>query len=216
MQSFLLSQHCSSEPSLRPKSKVCTGCKRDLLLDDFSAHKGGKYGKHSRCRGCDSAYQKAHLSDPKNYKRRKETHARWHKENKDRLAAVRAESYRNRRSRHLAWMAACRAKKKGIPYTLTDADVAEIQKRIDAGRCEMTGTPFDLSGKKTFNSPSIDRIDSTGGYTMDNIRIVCHAMNAAMGTWGEGPVWEMFQNWLMVAPARKRRGRKCSVASATQ
>jgi hypothetical protein len=71
----------------------------------------------------------------------------------------------------------------------------DIQRRIDAGACEITGTSFDLSAGKKFNSPSIDRIDPSRGYEPDNIRIVCFAMNAAMGEWGEEPVWRMFKNW---------------------
>lgn len=34
-------------------------------------------------------------------------------------------------------------------------------------------------------APSIDRKDSTKGYTRENCRIVCAAANFAMNTWGD-------------------------------
>jgi hypothetical protein len=34
-------------------------------------------------------------------------------------------------------------------------------------------------------SPSIDRIDTVGGYTTDNVRLVCVAANFALNQWGD-------------------------------
>lgn len=34
--------------------------------------------------------------------------------------------------------------------------------------------------------PSIDRIDTTRGYTPDNVRLVCAAVNLALNQFGEG------------------------------
>ena len=34
-------------------------------------------------------------------------------------------------------------------------------------------------------APSLDRISSRGGYTADNVRLVCIAVNFGMGQWGE-------------------------------
>ena len=55
----------------------------------------------------------------------------------------------------------------------------------------MTGIAFcfDLlkSAKDRFTpfSPSLDRIDCTGGYTKDNVRLICTALNLGLNTWGE-------------------------------
>lgn len=56
-------------------------------------------------------------------------------------------------------------------------------------RCAVTGTEFDLvqihkNHGRPF-APSVDRIDSSKGYTLDNIRLVCLAANYAMNQWGE-------------------------------
>lgn len=88
-----------------------------------------------------------------------------------------------------------RCRKRGLEFDL-GAHVAEIQRRIDAGVCELTGVPFDLSPGRKFSSPRIDRIDPRKGYTYDNIRIVLNLVNAALGDWGEVTLREVMQKWL--------------------
>lgn len=58
------------------------------------------------------------------------------------------------------------------------------------GRCSVSGIPFDLnkcvaSRRRPF-AVSIDRIDCSAGYTKENCRIVCVAVNYAMSDWGLG------------------------------
>ena len=89
------------------------------------------------------------------------------------------------RASRLVRQATIRAAEKGLPCAL---DRAEIAARIRAGRCAVTGVPFDFSLRKDREqhvapfAPSIDRIDSSKGYTMDNVQIVVWAYNAAKGT----------------------------------
>jgi len=71
----------------------------------------------------------------------------------------------------------------------------EIQERIDAGVCEISGVPFNLREGRTFDSPSIDRIDPSRGYTYANIRLICHAMNSALGDWGEEKLLAILRMW---------------------
>lgn len=58
------------------------------------------------------------------------------------------------------------------------------------GRCAVSGIAFTLERfhdalvKHPF-APSIDRRLSSGGYTEDNVRLVCVAVNFGMGQWGE-------------------------------
>ena len=177
------------------KSKVCTKCLKELPIELFAAHKDGKYGKQAMCRQCDSKRGKEYLNKPGKRKRRAETTAKWYVENKLSIKKKKDESWVKRRALHLAWEANRRAKRKGISFELNENDIADIQKRIDIGYCELTGTPLSLTNGRNFNSPSIDRIDCSKGYAMDNIRIVCHLMNAAMSDWGEEKAWEVFQNW---------------------
>ena len=86
--------------------------------------------------------------------------------------------------RALAGNIAHRAKRKGgaaIPIE-TLRHIAERS----GGRCEVSGMPFYFGAEKRhFRQPSIDRIDSARGYELDNLRLVCLAVNYCMSQWGE-------------------------------
>lgn len=94
--------------------------------------------------------------------------------------------YKNRRLKKMLANARGRSKRKDRPYDL-DIHFDELQKRLDKGVCEVTSIPFNLDNDQGFawDSPSLDRIDATKGYTYDNTRIVIYALNAAFGSWGE-------------------------------
>lgn len=64
-----------------------------------------------------------------------------------------------------------RARKKGLEHTITPEDVA----RVDNDVCPYLNIPLEWGqgrGVRMDNSKSLDRIDSSRGYTPDNI-IVC-------------------------------------------
>lgn len=127
--------------------------------------------------------------------KRKKTQAQWYLEKKSDIAAKKRKSWLTRRALHLCWEARRRAARKGIPCDLNDVEIARIQAAIDAGKCEITGSPFDLEGFHVWNAPSLDQIKPGHGYVPGNIRVVCRAMNCAMQEWGEDDVWKMFQYW---------------------
>lgn len=77
------------------------------------------------------------------------------------------------------------AKKKGIPVTLT---VAQVTKKLAPGVCSMTGIAFQQSGTRKHRNPfvaSIDRIESAGPYSDENCRAVIWAVNCARHTWND-------------------------------
>ena len=96
---------------------------------------------------------------------------------------------------------------RGIPFTLSIDDLRAVVRR-SGGHCEVSGLPLSVgsntSGKFVRRpwAPSLDRIDSTGGYTADNCRLVCCAVNFAMSAWGEDVLVEIAK-----AIARKRIAR---------
>lgn len=90
-----------------------------------------------------------------------------------------------------------RARQKQLPFDL-DEHRRSIKDRVYAGRCELTGLSLDLKARNAAagNSPSIDRIKPELGYVYDNIRIICHALNVALGSWGEDQTAALMQAWL--------------------
>ncbi|MCJ2085812.1 hypothetical protein MKK88_07375 [Methylobacterium sp. E-005] len=98
-----------------------------------------------------------------------------------------------------------RAQERGIAFAIDFEDVAAALTRSNL-RCEVTGLPFRMEtehdGYRQPWRPSIDRIRASGGYTADNIRIVCVAVNTAMADWGE----DVF--WAVVHAARRKRPPK--------
>lgn len=80
------------------------------------------------------------------------------------------------------------AKSRGISFLVEKDDVlgAFLEQN---GKCAMTGLPMDWMqkgkvgrGKRALMAPSIDRIDSGGNYTVDNIQIVLTIVNLMKGT----------------------------------
>lgn len=87
----------------------------------------------------------------------------------------------------LIFFAAKRASDAGREFNLTKENVAQ---RIEKGYCEVTGLPFDMDpGPRKHHSnpwaPSLDRKDSSKGYTPDNVQVVVAAYNYAKSEWSE-------------------------------
>lgn len=84
--------------------------------------------------------------------------------------------------------------RKGSPYLLTHYDLIELMVRSQ-GRCEISGIPFSdeqIPGcsRRPF-IPSIDRIKPKEPYVFDNCRLVCWAVNRALGEWGDEVFWRI-------------------------
>ena len=88
------------------------------------------------------------------------------------------------RAVHLLNNARRRARVLGVGFALTPE---WLEPKLAAGVCEVSGLPLvlRLNGGKGHRensfSPSLDRIDRTGPYTPENVRVVCWIYNRARG-----------------------------------
>ena len=104
------------------------------------------------------------------------------------------------RARALVRGACHRAKKTDVPFNLTES-LPDIEWVVDVGRCEMTGVRLDFTSvRRTWRSPSLDRIVPELGYVTGNVRVVCWGMNAALGTWGADVLLQMVCSWARFDP----------------
>lgn len=106
----------------------------------------------------------------------------------------------------LYYSAKSRAKRKNYEFALDQQDVFDMWDR-QAGKCSLTGLPMfehhvGRQLKRRPWMPSIDRIDSYRGYTKDNVRLVCFAVNVALNAWGEDVVLRLAGGMLHTAIER--------------
>lgn len=98
------------------------------------------------------------------------------------------------------------ARTRGIDFYLLPHHVSDLYEQ-SGGKCSLTGIPFEYyykTGDRTPPwAPSLDRIESSKGYTPENVRLVCVAVNMALNTWGEDVLHR-------IADHLKRKSRKNS------
>ena len=150
-------------------TKICNSCKEEKPFSDFTKNKAAPDGLQYKCSSCDVAYQK---------KRRAENpqqqldYQRSYQKNK-------RKDY-NYRLQMLINASKQRAKNKNREHNITVEDIKAIYPLN--GCCPIFGMKleFNSAGFRE-NSPSIDRIDSTKGYTPDNIQIISWKANRIKG-----------------------------------
>jgi hypothetical protein len=94
------------------------------------------------------------------------------------------------------------ARRRGQACTLT---LDDVQAMLRPMVCSVTGVPlswdWDGPGANPW-APSIDRIDGSDGYHLENVRVVCWAFNQARGAWPDGVVRTWVMSLVAGAPGR--------------
>jgi hypothetical protein len=87
-----------------------------------------------------------------------------------------------------------RARKKGMEATITERHVVAMLEK-QKFKCAITGIRFDdnipSGSKRRPFGASLDRIDPSRGYTVDNVRVVCAIVNLALSDFGEEAFYKM-------------------------
>lgn len=160
--------------------KKCSHCKEIKPLSEFSKTKTNKDGLSYLCRPCNRAETKA-------YRER-------HNERYYRNQCNVRNSFTGR-IKDMHHNCKTRAKIKGFDFDIEIDDIINLYAEQN-GRCAITNQEMDFksSNRKKANPfrISIDRIDSNGGYTKNNIRLVCWSVNQMKGDKTE----EEFKFWI--------------------
>ena len=150
----------------------------------------------------DKSYHRFHSKKwrKKHKSQHKKIYAQWLENNREYNSLRCKRWYIKNRARSIVSSAKNRSEKLGIPFNL-DQYIDAIQKRIDAGHCELSGVKFntELNRGKTRinpNAPSIDRIDPKQGYVYSNIRIIVFALNLMFLNWGHEEAFKIAEGWV--------------------
>lgn len=98
----------------------------------------------------------------------------------------------SKRHRKLHWTRylAQKANVRKVPGSIKlTGDMIEALNLQQNSKCLLTGTIFDIDSK--WYRPSIDRIDSNKGYTLDNIRLVAWIVNHSRGSLTDQEFFDM-------------------------
>jgi hypothetical protein len=155
--------------------RTCRRCGQDKPIEQFNPDRTRKDGYRNYCRTCAREYVRdwklRHPDKVKEY---------------NRLSRSGASLTVEGRAANLWHQAKRRSKNRGLEFSIDkDWVIAGIRR----GQCSLTGVRFDLAPTQKYHynprAPSLDRRDSKQGYTPDNVRIVCMAMNLALHEFGE-------------------------------
>lgn len=85
-----------------------------------------------------------------------------------------------------------RAKSKNIYFDITKEDLLNLWDKQN-GKCALTGLDmtYDRYKGRIYTNVSVDRIDSSKGYTKDNIQLVCMAANQAKSDLTDEELYEI-------------------------
>jgi len=137
--------------------KFCTKCRRVLPIDRFKKRRTGYY--ESWCRAC-------------TYQSRKKWFIGYRKRRAAERLAVASEWRRKNYATYTLMILKKRARDKRLPFNL------EISDLMLPDACPVLGIKLmNNRGKAKDNSPSVDRIAPSLGYTKGNVCIISHRAN---------------------------------------
>ena len=130
--------------SLLPKSKVCTGCGEEKLLEEFGRRKDGKYGRKSKCKVCTAECYKQYYQDNRekiaerqkqyyqdNKEKTSERKKQWRQDNKEQLTEKSKKYYQDNKEKRKQYVKENREKLKQYRH-----DNKEHRNELERTRCK--------------------------------------------------------------------------------
>lgn len=196
----------------RPQGKRCKRCRKIKPIAEFH-YRPERLRYRAECKDCYRTAMTARRDPEDNRRRVKE----WQKANPEKRSAQGKRSYGRLRTDLLRSVSKtltttrARSRRLGIECKITGADVAALY-HTQNGRCLLTGREMvwgigaaDPLGIHR-DAASIDRIDQTKGYSLDNIRLVTFQANFARNRFSDD---ELFAFCEAVLAARAANAEVC-------
>ncbi len=167
------------------KFKTCKDCLKEKPISQFYRRKDTPDKRTYCCMECENKRSVA-----------------WQASHKDHVSTWRLEWRRKspRQSLNVSLNGALRRCPTENPATI--GDVFDLWK-MQNGRCALTGLTMTWAqGKVLPTSITLDRIIPEKGYTIKNIRLICHAVNSFRGRMSDADMIDMAR--AIIAHAEKR------------
>lgn len=199
--------------------KICSKCKISHPLSMYYKNKNTKDGYHSQCNDCAKEYvlhnkEAIALKDKEYRTRTRESRILYEKEyrlrNKEALSLHSKQTYyQNKEDNHIKIMAnwerhmlkntKANAKRRSIECTLILSDI------VVPIKCPYLNIPLTrIIGKGIVSTnASLDRIDSTKGYTPDNIQVISYLANTIKNNATKEQLTIFAKNILKIHPINK-------------
>lgn len=100
-------------------------------------------------------------------------------------------------ARRVLYNASIRAGKRGCEFSLNENSLTELMKA--AKTCPVCGVDFTFDGGWKDSSMTLDRVDVNGGYTDDNVALICWRCNTVKSV-GNAEDHQRIADWM------KKRG----------
>ena len=176
-------------------------CKKCGVLKEYSEYyvdKARGYGVSCNCKECTRAYNRKHsmLDDSVAKRRARSLKNRDNIEMRKKAKDNSKKHYNSLLGRAKSLLKTTTRRSSKFGKVDNPVDIEFILERLKLGKCEVTGIAFDYDNKfntcKNPLSPSIDRIDSTKGYSKDNARIVLWQYNLMRGELTDDQLFDIF------------------------
>ena len=147
--------------------KKCKHCGVVKPLDLFVKNKGCKDERTNKCKDCEAGWKQQYYSRNKQHitdrnRSYRDNNPKWYSRSLE------------QRLRYVIQLGVSRAK-KNIEWNLSLAFLTKLWEKQE-GICVYSGVPLSYEDNHP-HTVSLDRIDSSKGYTEDNVQFVCTIVN---------------------------------------
>ena len=148
--------------------RTCRVCGSEKPLFEFVKNSQSKNGRTRVCLSCEKVWRQNY------YKRNKEHILERGKVYRETTVNWYSRNVRNR-LRYIIQLGRKRAREKNIEWSLSLPFLLGMWEKQES-KCAYSGVPFTYEENHP-HTVSLDRIDSSKGYTEDNVQLVCTIVN---------------------------------------